>query len=578
MDTESRFISIDSGQQCEEENVIAEGSTSVCYKIRYDGKWYSKKQLKPEYKDSPTYQETLKKEYALGSRLNNPYIIHYEDIGEDDKGLFILTDFIEGKPLSDFIADAPGYFRSRSARRQFIDEILSAVDCLHRHQILHLDLKPDNIMITDIGHHVKLIDCGFAYQDCFTQTPGGSEGYSAPEQFSGKYKIGTYSDIYALGKIFDEMHVTGKKVISRCLKEDPSKRYQSVSELRHAITDRRKTYALITILILIAATSVWGYNTYKHRKIPNRYSKYIMQIDSTNKMKVTTLVPNANTQPPLVGGYIENFDSAEIINKGLLVATDSDDLFKTDTASASRFGIYDDKTMIFGTRRIKDDMQDIVCSLINKEEFVFPLMHLMGDKDYYVKAYVITRQRKYVYGETKHIHSKDFDRFDGGLDVANVFHASDHSVFDIMTDELIDLKKNGCFYTSNEAPRECIRNTSAKKDTYYKLKTRWNYQLWYSYWGINCLVWKSYDKAVRLPFMTFRDGKLYISKDITNADDDITFYYTINGDWQRPEHFRLRYSGPISINRPCIVTCYGKRKDGAISFTNSYVVMKEMIK
>ena len=130
----------------------------MCYKVRYDDKWYVKKILKPELKDSHSYQQTLIKEYELGSQLDCPFIVHYSDLGEDDNGTFILTDFVDGKPLDIFIKDHPDYFKSRAARKLFISELLAAVDCLHQHQILHLDIKPSNIMITKVGNHVKLID------------------------------------------------------------------------------------------------------------------------------------------------------------------------------------------------------------------------------------------------------------------------------------------------------------------------------------------------------------------------------------------------------------------------------------
>jgi serine/threonine protein kinase len=156
----------------EKKTLIGEGSTSICYKVRYNGKWFSKKQLKPEYKNFQLYRSALRKEYELGSRIDCPYVVHYSDIGEDRDGPYILTDYVDGQPLSKFIDDNPDYFKSRHARKRFTDELFSAVECLHTHQILHLDLTPSNILITKIEHHVKLIDYGFSYQDSYTETTG----------------------------------------------------------------------------------------------------------------------------------------------------------------------------------------------------------------------------------------------------------------------------------------------------------------------------------------------------------------------------------------------------------------------
>jgi hypothetical protein len=70
--------------------------------------------------------------------------------------------------------------------------------------------------------------------------------------------------------------------------------------------------------------------------------------------------------------------------------------------------------------------------------------------------------------------------------------------------------------------------------------------------------------------MHMKDGKLWIMPDGRDANDTLSFYYTINGDWQRPERFSLKYTAPIKLTRPCIVHCYARRKDGCLSFTNSY--------
>jgi hypothetical protein len=187
------------------------------------------------------------------------------------------------------------------------------------------------------------------------------------------------------------------------------------------------------------------------------------------------------------------------------------------------------------------------------------------------EGFVVTHPRKVIYGEVKKIHTLDFSRYDGRADYANVFHAFDYTAFDFVTDEIMDIEKDGCFYSSNENPKRCIRNTDIKATGYYKFKTRWNYKLWYSHWGINNRYWKSYDTGVYRPVMRMKNGKLVITPDNRNANDSLNFYYTINGDWQRPENFRLKYTGPIKITHPCAIHCYAIRNDGCISFTNSYV-------
>lgn len=382
MDTESHFFFHDELSSDPDKTVIAEGGTAINYKVKIDGKWYSKKQLKAEYKDNPLYRDTLKKEYELGASLDNDFIVHYKDISEDEEGPYLLTEFIDGYNLSEFITINPDYFKSNSARKQFIDEILSAVSCMHQHQMLHLDLKPDNIIITRIGHHVKLIDCGFAYQDSYVYTPGGTEGYSAPEQFTDKYAVGTYSDIYAIGNILNKYGIASRKVISRCLQQDPTKRFQSVSELKSAVSERKRTLVLISSSILLLVILSCGLHVYSNRRIAAKYSTRLYPIDSTSNIKVKTIILDSTSQPPLVGGFIENYDEKKIINKSLLIATNPDDLYDTDTASIKQ-SVYGTYGPVYGETNIRNHKK-FDFFYLGKEEFTMPLMNLMGNTDYYV--------------------------------------------------------------------------------------------------------------------------------------------------------------------------------------------------
>lgn len=414
---------------------------------------------------------------------------------------------------------------------------------------------------------MKLIDYGFSYQDSYTDTTGGTPGYSAPEQFSHQYEVSEASDIYAIGCILKEFHLASDRIVERCMKENPQERYQSAEELRRAIYSHKQVYlyvAIATIAIILAAFSI--HHFLGPEVIPAKYSKLRLPIATDSKMRLSTVVIDSTSQPPLVGGIIQNFDSTEVINKGFIIGEYVDDMFVTDTTKEFKNNDFDYiHTNYNGTINIEYGNR-------NEDEFVYPIRNLQGDWDYYVKAFMITLKRKVIYGEPVKIHTFDFSRFQGFADVANVFHAFDYTAFDLMTDEIMDIDRDGCFYSSNEDPKQCIRNTDTKETGYYKFKTRWNYQLWYSHAGINNLDWKSYDTGVYRPVMRLTDGKLRIESDWRNAKDTLDFYYTINGDWQRPEHFRLKYAKPITIMRPCTVHCYARRTDGCISFTNSYLI------
>jgi serine/threonine protein kinase len=79
--------------------------------------------------------------------------------------------------------------------------LLAALEYIHNRQIVHLDLKPDNILITNNGNNLKLIDLGLSYSDCYSEITGGTQSFGSPEQFARPELIDFRSYIYAFGKI-----------------------------------------------------------------------------------------------------------------------------------------------------------------------------------------------------------------------------------------------------------------------------------------------------------------------------------------------------------------------------------------
>jgi serine/threonine-protein kinase len=128
--------------------------------------------------------------------LEHPHLVRYLSLDGDS----ILMEYVDGETLSQRIASNPGYFKNHKNTDKFIRQLLDVVGYLHSHQVLHLDLKPDNILLTRINHDVKLIDLGCCYTDAFQDTTGHSEGFAAPEQLAGQ-SVDVRTDIYAIGRI-----------------------------------------------------------------------------------------------------------------------------------------------------------------------------------------------------------------------------------------------------------------------------------------------------------------------------------------------------------------------------------------
>lgn len=159
-----------------------EGGTSISYKVLLWGKWFFLKRPKPEFADNPKYIAAFEKEFDLGIHLDHPHIVRYHSKGHDKDGIYILTEYVDGCTLTEYKCSHQ-HMSKREALR-IIEQVADALMYLHARQIVHFDLKPDNIIITNNGHQVKLVDLGFAYSDCYSAIACGTRAYSAPEQFT----------------------------------------------------------------------------------------------------------------------------------------------------------------------------------------------------------------------------------------------------------------------------------------------------------------------------------------------------------------------------------------------------------
>lgn len=236
------------------------GSTCDCYRVRYYGKLHFLKQLKSELRTDPRYMSALHKEFETGFKLDHPHLVRYVEKGDD----YLLTEYVDGETLKQFTESHPDFFKNRKNINQFLTQLLDVVGYLHQHQIVHLDLKPDNILITRIGQNVKLTDLGFCYSDVFTDTMGRTDQYAAPEQLQGE-KVDARTDIYAIGKILETLHLPYiyNKVVKRCTQFEPANRYQTTEEMLQALTRNSKLYRMVlaVVICMIVGIALWPYQT-----------------------------------------------------------------------------------------------------------------------------------------------------------------------------------------------------------------------------------------------------------------------------------------------------------------------------
>lgn len=265
MTLDSDYIQAD--QQGKEEVLFDSGGTSDCYKLIKDNRIYCVKRPKPQHRQSEAYMGLFRKEFELGIDLEHPNIVRYFAYDNDEKGPFIRMDYVDGDNLEEFVAQRPDYLNDKNNRKRFLDELFSAISYVHEKGLLHLDLKPRNILITNKGHHVKLIDLGFGWSESFVNDLGYTRDYCAPEQMAARTKpLSPATDIYALGKVLQHFKLAKDSVIKRCLEEEPKDRFQSIDELEKAMlkserSDKVRRLLLSLVVLMVIGVVVWCLKT-----------------------------------------------------------------------------------------------------------------------------------------------------------------------------------------------------------------------------------------------------------------------------------------------------------------------------
>lgn len=158
-----------------------------------------------ELKGDPNYLESFLMEDWIAKRINNPHVLKAIDSPRKRNFLYNVTEFIEGQSLSQWMIDHPK--PSLETVRKIVLQICKGLQAFHRQEMLHQDLRPNNIMIDDSGT-VKVIDFGATQvagltdmaSDVSHQAIVGTAQFTAPEYYLG-IKADARSDIFSLGVI-----------------------------------------------------------------------------------------------------------------------------------------------------------------------------------------------------------------------------------------------------------------------------------------------------------------------------------------------------------------------------------------
>ncbi len=222
--------------------------------------------LSENFSNNKSFVARFKREAQILARLNHQNIVSVYDWGNFDGYYFICMEYIEGLSLKEII-ERKGIINPRLAAKYAIG-ICGALEVAHSNNLIHRDIKPQNILITK-ENIVKVTDFGIAKSvvDDATKTINiiGTASYISPEQASGK-NIDCRTDIYSVGVVLYEMltadipfrgensieislkHINEKpvkpsalvdsimpdieRIVLHCLEKNPENRYPSISNLK----------------------------------------------------------------------------------------------------------------------------------------------------------------------------------------------------------------------------------------------------------------------------------------------------------------------------------------------------------
>ena len=223
----------------------------------------------PQYAADATFAARFKQEAQAAAGLQSPYIVGIYDWGKDGDTYYIVMEYLRGTDLKSGIRSHGALDPKKVA--QIGSQICGALSVAHKHEIIHRDIKPQNIMVLPDGN-IKVMDFGIARakNSHLTQDNNvlGTAHYVSPEQARGQ-ELGPTSDIYSLGVVMYEcatgqvpfdgedaisvavkqmnelpvppsqlnpnLDPTLERIILRCMEKDAANRYQTADELRQAL-------------------------------------------------------------------------------------------------------------------------------------------------------------------------------------------------------------------------------------------------------------------------------------------------------------------------------------------------------
>lgn len=238
----------------------------------YYGRRVAIKCLKEEYASSTAHQHLLRREGEVWASLRNPNIVQVFSVREvEGLGISIIMEYVEAPTLAVYLRNRTITF---AEARRLLESICDTVAYIHSRGVIHRDLKPENILILPETRQIKIIDFGLSHGKSFADFPisGGTQNFSAPEQFDRRSPAESSADVWSIGKLMSVIYPAkdpGKKgmllhpaarawtlTARDCMNIDPHLRPASAAAVKSLFARRMKRYVAARILISVCTAAV----------------------------------------------------------------------------------------------------------------------------------------------------------------------------------------------------------------------------------------------------------------------------------------------------------------------------------
>lgn len=277
---------------------IGSGGMSDVYKAKCHklNRFVAMKVLKAEFSEDKTFVSKFRAEAQAAAGLMHSNIVNVYDVGEEQGIYFIVMELVEGITLKKYI-DKKGRLGVREAVSIAI-QVAQGIEAAHKHEIVHRDIKPQNIIISKEGK-VKVTDFGIARavsSNTINSSVMGSVHYISPEQARGGYSD-QKSDVYSFGitlfemltgrvpfegdttvavalqhiqddmispsKFVTDIPISVEKIVMKCTQKKTERRYQVMSDLiadlkRSLVTPDEDFVVISSVVVPDSPTQMFG--------------------------------------------------------------------------------------------------------------------------------------------------------------------------------------------------------------------------------------------------------------------------------------------------------------------------------